>query len=99
MVGHAAVRSLPLLLLATGCGDVHFVASPYTPQEVELVYSDQEHLTVVRWRVSAAAPVADTQFELLGPDGYRPIDFSQSVFAGGVIDWLDAQGIARRASD
>ena len=87
-----AFRAFPLVLLAAGCGDVRFVPSPYTPQEVELVYSSQEHITVVRWRVSAAAPVADIQFELLGPDGYRPIDFTQSVFPGGVIPCKDGRG-------
>jgi hypothetical protein len=67
-----------------GCGDVHFVPSPFTPQNVELVYSAQEHLTIVRWRVEAA-PVGETRFELLGPDGYQPIDFSRSLFTGGVV--------------
>ena len=31
-----------------------------------------------------AAPVAETRFEMLAPDGYHPIDFSQSVFPAGV---------------
>ena len=68
-----------------GCGDVHFLPSPFTPQNVELVYSAQEHLTIVRWRVEATAPVDETRFELLGPDGYQPIDFSRSLFTGGVV--------------
>ena len=68
-----------------GCGDVHFLPSPFTPQNVELVYSAQEHLTIVRWRVDATAPVDETRFELLGPDGYQPIDFSRSLFTGGVV--------------
>ena len=76
-----------VLMAAGGCGDVHFIPSPFTPQEVELVYSPQEHLTVVRWRVDASAPVAQTRFELLGSDGsYGPIDFTQSAFTGGVKD-------------
>ena len=84
--GAAAGCALPLLaLLAAGCGPLNFVPSPYTPQHVELIYSAQEHITVVRWRVDATTPVAQTRFELLGSDGtYSPIDFSQSVFTGGV---------------
>jgi hypothetical protein len=77
-------RALALLVLAAGCGELHFVPAPYTPQDVELVYSEQEHITIVRWRVSAAAPISNTRFEILGPDGYLPVDFSTSVYAGGM---------------
>jgi len=98
MVGHPARglpaiwRALVFLVLAAGCGDVQFVPSPYTPQNVELIYSAQEHLTVVRWRVSASAPVAETRFEMLAPDGYHPIDFAQSAYPGGVIACGDKKG-------
>ena len=105
MVGHqvaraprsglpAACRALLLVLITAGpaCGDLHFVPSPYTPQDVELVYSAQEHLTVVRWRVSASAPVEETRFEMLAPDGYHPIDFAKSVYPGGVIRCGDKRG-------
>ena len=100
--GHRADRArrsggvgcaLAALLLTAGCGELHFVPSPFTPQHVELIYSAQEHITVVRWRVDAAAPVAQTRFELLGADGtYSPIDFNQSVFAGGIIACTDGHG-------
>jgi hypothetical protein len=90
--GVAAGCALTVVLLA-GCGDVNFVPSPYTPQHVELIYSAQEHITIVRWRVDATVPVAQTRFELLGSNGsYSPIDFSQSVFAGGVAACTDNQG-------
>ena len=100
MAGHASRRrglragswALFFLALVAGCGDLQFVPSPYTPQEVELIYSAQEHLTVVRWRVSAAAPVAETRFEMLAPDGYHPINFSQSAYPGGVIACGDKRG-------
>jgi hypothetical protein len=103
MVGHqvargprrgpaAACRALALLLLTAGCGELHFVPSPYTPQQVELVYSAQEHLTVVRWRVSASAPVSETRFEMLAADGYHPIDFSKSAYPGGVVQCGDKRG-------
>ena len=86
-------RALALALLIAGCGELHFVPSPFTPQEVELVYSEQEHLTVMRWRVDAAYPVAETRFEMLGADGgYHPIDFSSSVYSGGVNACGDGAG-------
>jgi hypothetical protein len=84
--GRCCVRggaALALLALA-GCGELHFVPSPYTPQDVELVYSEQEDVTIVRWRVDGKPPLADTRFEMLRDGGYQPIDFSQSVFTGGV---------------
>jgi hypothetical protein len=74
-----------VLIATASCGDVQFVPSPFTPQDVALIYSAQEDLTVVRWRVDAPAPVAQTHFELLSSDGsYKPVDFSQSAFAGGI---------------
>jgi len=94
VVCHALGLSTALILVAsaTGCGEVHFVPSPYTPQEVELIYSSQEHITVMRWLVSAPLPVAETRFEMLGPNGYEPIDFSQSVFPGGLAACTDGFG-------
>jgi hypothetical protein len=85
-------RAFVLLALAAGCGEVHFIPSPYTPQDVELIYSAQEHLTVIRWRVSATAALEDNRFEMLGPNGYQTIDFSQSAFEGGVTACADKRG-------
>jgi hypothetical protein len=62
---------------------VHFIPSPFTPQNVEMVFSLQEDITVMRWRVSSTAP-GDTRFELLGPSGYEPVPFQASVFPGGI---------------
>ena len=78
-------------VLAAGCGEVHFVPAPFTPTNVELIYSAQEHITVMRWRV-AASSLSQTRFEMLGPDGYEPIDFSKSVFTGGVKACGDGRG-------
>ena len=48
---------------------------------------------MVRWWVAASPPVSQTRFELLGSDGsYAPVDFSQSVFAGGINDCKDGRG-------
>ena len=81
-----------LLALAAGCGELHFIPSPYTPQDVELIYSAQEHITVIRWRVSAKEALEDNRFEMLGPNGYQTIDFSQSVFEGGITACEDKRG-------
>jgi hypothetical protein len=75
---------LSVAVLSTGCGDVLFVPSPYTPQNVDLVYSTQEDITIVRWRISSTAQLGDDlQFQILGVNGNNPIDFSQSLFPGG----------------
>lgn len=88
--GSALVFAIVVIL--GGCGEVHFIPSPYTPEAVEAVFSVQEQVTVIRWRLGAAAPAADTQFELLGPNGYQPIDFSRSVFPSGVAACADGAG-------
>src|SRR6478672_13840946 len=101
MTGQPAARTnrssargvLVLALLAAGCGQLNFVPSPFTPQDVELLYSAQEHITVVRWRIDATAPVEQTRFELLDANGrYNQIDFAQSTFAGGLVPCKDGVG-------
>jgi hypothetical protein len=96
-IGRQAGRGVLLLsalvAIVCGCGELHFVPSPYTPQDVELVFSTQENITVIRWRVSAGLPVSDTRFELRGADGsFTPIDFASSVFPGGVNACKDGKG-------
>jgi hypothetical protein len=87
-----ALAGIYVAVLAVGCGDVHFVPAPYTPQNVEVLFSSQEDITIIRWRVSAPPPVSDTTFQLLGPNGYESIDFSQSAFPGGVNACTDGHG-------
>jgi hypothetical protein len=89
----AAVVLLAVTVLSVGCGDVLFVPSPYTPQKIELVYSSQEDITIVRWRISSTAPLGDDlQFQILGENDGNPIDFSQSLFPGGGSTCADADG-------
>jgi len=77
---------------ASACGDVHFVPAPFTPQKVEVVYSAQEDVSIIRWRVSSPNPLPDTQFQLDGPGGFQPIDFAQSYYTGGVNGCTDGVG-------
>ena len=87
-----AAFACAVVAILCGCGEVHFVPSPYTPQAVEALWSGQEQITIFRWRIAEAPPADDTQFELLGRDGYAPIDFANSVFAGGVAACGDGTG-------
>jgi hypothetical protein len=88
----AASVLLALTVLSTGCGDVLFVPSPYTPQKVELVYSAQEDITMVRWRISSTARGDDLHFQILGENDDQPIDFSHSFFPGGASTCADGDG-------
>jgi hypothetical protein len=96
----APCRALALALLvaaavplASGCGPLLFVPSPFTPQNVELIYSAQEDITIVRWRISSNDPTdGNLTFKLLEDTGYQPIDFSQSVFPGGSVPCGDGAG-------
>ncbi len=84
---------MAVTVLSVGCGDVLFVPSPYTPQKVELVYSAQEDITIVRWRISSTAPMGDDlHFQILGENDDQPIDFSHSLFPGGASTCADADG-------
>jgi hypothetical protein len=84
---------LAVTVISVGCGDVLFVPSPYTPQNVDLIYSPQEDISIVRWRISSTAPLGDDlQFQILGANGYQTIDFSQSVFPGGGSQCADGAG-------
>jgi hypothetical protein len=75
---------LAVTVLSLGCGAVLFLPSPYTPQNVDLIYSPQEDITIVRWRISSSAPLGDDlQFQILDDNGWQTIDFSQSLFPGG----------------
>ncbi|MES1208400.1 MAG: hypothetical protein ABUS79_20880, partial [Pseudomonadota bacterium] len=82
------------MLAGSACGPIEFVPSPFTPQKVELVYSTQEDITIVRWRISSSDPTAEgLSFEILDQSGqYQPLDFSRSVYAGGGARCADRNG-------
>ena len=80
LVGHLLIA---VALIGVGCGAVEFVPSPYTPQNVDVIYSEQEDISIVRWMISSTAPGSDLEFQILEESGYQTIDFSQSVYPGG----------------
>jgi hypothetical protein len=82
-----------MAVLALGCGDVLFVPSPYTPQNVDLIYSSQEDISIVRWRISSPPPLSDDlQFQILVDNVWQTINFSQSLFPGGPSACGDGAG-------
>jgi len=97
----ARCRALALALLlsgaglaAGGCGPLLFLPSAFTPQKVELIYSVQEDITLVRWRIDSSDPAdPDLSFEILDQTGvYQPLDFSSSAFPGGGAPCGDGVG-------
>jgi hypothetical protein len=79
-------------LSCLSCGAVEFVPSPFTPQNVDLIYSPQEDITIVRWKVSSQAPGQDLKFQILLDNGYEDVDFSRSVYPGGASSCTDGSG-------
>jgi hypothetical protein len=85
---------LTVLLAAAGCGNVRFVDAPFAPREITVAYSVQEDVTVLRWRLGSGKPTSDVRFELLEADGqWHPVDFSTSVFVGGMVACGDGRGV------
>jgi hypothetical protein len=68
------------------CGNVTFVDAPFAPRKIDVMYSSQEDVTAVRWRLSATEIDDAVRFELLDAAGvWQPIDFTSSVYRGGVV--------------
>jgi len=101
--GRSALRFLrtgPLLLAiwATvggggACGNVTFVDAPFAPRGIDLVYSAQEDVTAIRWRLAATEPDPEVRYELLDAAGkWQPVDFGASVYQGGIAVCGDKKG-------
>ncbi len=71
---------LASVLLAAGCSFVQFEKSPYTPRDVVAVYSAQEDLTFVSWKVGEEADVGATKFELYRDGAWHGIALGQAPY-------------------
>ncbi len=79
---------------ASACGNVQFVPAPFAPRHIDVFYSQQEDVTVIRWRMSAGAPDPAVTYELSdGKGGWQSIDFAASAFPGGVAACGNGDGI------
>jgi hypothetical protein len=86
--------ALGIVCGASACGNVQFVAAPFAPRHIDVFYSQQEDVTVIRWRMSAGAPDPAVTYELSdGKGGWQSIDFAASAFPGGVAPCGDGDGI------
>jgi hypothetical protein len=73
------------ILCAGACGQVEFIPSPYTPQNLSMRYSPDEDLSVLRWQITATGDdMTGTTFDLLQSDGsWKPIQFGAAPYASG----------------
>ncbi len=70
-----------------GCTDVRFVPSKWSPQGVQVRYSQQEDLTVISWSVECKDCSSDLVFELADAAGhFAPVDFQRAPYPSGTYD-------------
>lgn len=70
----------------TACGAVTFGPSRYLPQELSIVWSEQEEVTVFRWKLGERIDAGDVRFELVRDGLWTPIDFDAAPFPSGDYD-------------
>jgi len=77
--------ALGLLCATSACGNVTFVPAPFAPRKIELVYSQQEDITAVRWRMNASQADPAVTYEFADENGgWQSVDFAASLYPGGV---------------
>lgn len=69
------------LVCASSCANVRFEKSPYSIRGLDVVYSKQEDMTFLSWRLRQSAEPDNVEFELYLDGAYRPIDINDTYFA------------------
>jgi hypothetical protein len=72
--------SLLLLSAAVGCSFIEFERGPYAVRGVDVVYSIQEDLTFIVWRLSDEASPDRVSFELFLEGHYQPLDLAGAPY-------------------
>ena len=67
-------------LLAAGCSLVEFERSPYAPRGFDVVYSHQEDITFLVWRMGDAVDFDRVDFELFIDGEYQLVDLNDTPF-------------------
>lgn len=80
------LRNINILMLAavtlTSCSFVKFERGPYAIRDVRAVYSAQENVTFLSWRLRDDAALDSVEFELFDSenDAFVPIDLDDAIF-------------------
>lgn len=69
-----------------GCADVRFERSPYAVRGVDMVYSAQEDLTFIVWRLRQGIDPDLVRFELYQDGEFRPVDLTNTAFPAEPYD-------------
>ena len=69
------------LAAGAGCADVRFDRSPYAIRGLDMIYSEQEDLTFLSWRLRDGADPDEVTFELWQDGQYRALDLEQAFYA------------------
>lgn len=67
-------------LITTSCSFVNFEKSAYAPRGVDLVYSEQEDITFLVWRLGPSVDFDRVEFELHIDGQYQRIDLADAPF-------------------
>lgn len=69
-------------LFASSCSFIEFENGPYTVQQFDIVYSQQENMTFLAWRLPEAANPDDFDFELYHEQEQRflRLDLTQAIY-------------------
>lgn len=70
-----------LCLLLGGCADIRFERSPYAIRAIDMVYSEQEDLTFLVWRLRDSADPDLVRFELYQDGRYRELELERAPFS------------------
>lgn len=70
-----------LCLSQLGCADVLFERDPYALRGLDIVYSSQENMTFLVWRLREQVDPSRVRFELWQEGDYRPITLEDAPYA------------------
>ncbi|MFW5966810.1 MAG: hypothetical protein ACOCV2_04785 [Persicimonas sp.] len=69
-----------LVAVNFGCSMVQFEQSPYSARDLAVVYSEQEDVTFLSWKLGEEVEVDDIVVELYQEDEYRPVELDRAPF-------------------
>lgn len=72
---------LGAVLCLNACANITFELSPYAPRDVDLVYSQQEDLTFMVWRLAGDSDADLVTFDLWQAGRYQRIDLQRAPYA------------------